>query len=221
MNVSQTRNKAVLLKKGTRKHSSHQWLTRQLNDPYVTQAKLDGYRSRAAYKILEIHEKFKLFEKGMNVVDLGAAPGGWSQVAAKLIGSKGVVVAIDLLEIDPIAGVSTLQMDFCDPLTPSKIMQILGAQSDVVMSDMAANATGHAATDHLRIIDLCERSFAFAEECLKPGGSFIAKILRGGLENTLLTHVKQKFSVVKHFKPKSSRTDSKEIYLVAMGFKSP
>ncbi|MES2214704.1 MAG: RlmE family RNA methyltransferase [Pseudomonadota bacterium] len=219
MTNNQFRNKATRLKPGARKHSSHQWLTRQLNDPYVIQAKLDGYRSRAAYKMIEINDKFRLFSKGMKVIDLGAAPGGWSQIAAKHVGSSGAVVAIDLLEIEPISGVSMAQMDFYDAETPGKIIEMLGDKADVVMSDMAANTTGHSTTDHLRIIDLCEHSFSFAIDVLKPGGSFVAKILRGGTEHELLAKVKQQFAVVKHFKPQSSRADSKEMYLVATGFK--
>jgi len=186
----------------------------------VIRAKLDGFRSRAAYKLIEIQEKFKLLKAGAKVIDLGAAPGGWSQVAAPIVGPKGIIVAIDLLEIEPIAGVTFTQMDFYDEAAPLKITEMLGARADLVMSDMAANTTGHTATDHLRIMDLCERSFNFAISVLSPGGHFVAKILRGGTENQLLALVKQKFSVVKHFKPKSSRADSTEIYLIATGFKS-
>jgi len=217
----QLRNKVTLLKKGGKyKNSSHQWLTRQLNDPFVIRAQRDGYKSRAAYKLIEIHEKFHLLKPGMKVIDLGAAPGGWSQVAAKIIGEKGVVVAIDLLEMDSIPGVISTQLDFYEEDAPAKIMTMLGDKAGVVISDMAANTTGHTATDHLRIMDLCERSFYFAIDVLRPGGHFVAKILRGGTENELLAKVKQKFTTVKHFKPKSSRADSTEIYLVALGLKS-
>lgn len=215
------RNKSVKLKKGNnRSNSSHQWLTRQLNDPYVARSKIDGYRSRAAYKLIEINEKYKIFKPHMNVVDLGAAPGGWSQVASNSIGSKGKVVAIDLLPFDPIDGVLIEQMDFYDQDTKLKIIDLLGGKkADVVMSDMAANTTGHAATDHLRIMSLCEMSFHFASGILNQNGHFIAKILRGGTEHTLLSIIKRRFTTVKHFKPESSRSDSKEIYLIALGFR--
>lgn len=220
MMINNFRNKSVKLKKQkSRSNSSNKWLSRQLNDPYVTKSKIDGYRSRAAYKILEIHEKYKLFKPGMNVIDLGAAPGGWSQIAAKYVGKKGKIVAIDLLEFEPIDGVIMAQMDFYDPNTPSKLIEMMGDKADIVMSDMAANTTGHTPTDHLRIMDLCEMSFNFATTVLNPGGHFIAKILRGGTENELLSIVKRKFTTVKHFKPESSRKDSKEIYLIALGFK--
>ena len=176
--IQNFRNINVKLKKQkNRSNSSHQWLTRQLNDPYVTKAKLDGYRSRAAYKIVEINEKYKIFQKGFKVIDLGAAPGGWSQVAAGEVGPKGKIVAIDLLLFDPIEGVEIAQMDFYEPETATRLIEMMGDRADVVMSDMAANTTGHTATDHLRIMDLCERSFEFATNVLNPGGSFIAKIL--------------------------------------------
>lgn len=215
------RNKFVKLKKAkSRSNSSHQWLTRQLNDPYVTRSKIDGYRSRAAYKLIEINEKYKIFKPSMNVVDLGAAPGGWSQIASKAIGKQGKVIAIDLLPFDPIEGVLIEQMDFYEEETKIKIIDLLdGKKADIVMSDMAANATGHAATDHLRIMSLCEMSFYFASSILNKNGHFIAKILRGGTEHTLLSIIKRQFTTVKHFKPESSRSDSKEIYLIALGFK--
>ena len=219
--IQNFRNINVKLKKQkNRSNSSHQWLTRQLNDPYVTKAKLDGYRSRAAYKIVEINEKYKIFQKGFKVIDLGAAPGGWSQVAAGEVGPKGKIVAIDLLLFDPIEGVEIAQMDFYEPETATRLIEMMGDKADVVMSDMAANTTGHTPTDHLRIMDLCERSFEFATNVLNPGGSFIAKILRGGTEHELLAKIKRKFSKIHHFKPKSSRADSKEIYLIALGFKN-
>lgn len=208
-----------------RKKSSTRWLMRQLNDPYVAKAKLDGYRSRAAYKLLEINEKFKILSPGMNVVDLGAAPGGWSQVAAKIIQSdsrnaKNKLVAIDLLAIEPIAGVITLQKDFFEDDAKHLITSSLGDNlADVVLSDMAANTIGHSATDHLRIINLCENAFHFAMTILKPGGHFITKIFKGGTEGELLTEVKQNFTIVKHFKPKSSRKGSSEFYLIALGKK--
>ena len=208
-----------------RKKSSTRWLMRQLNDPYVAKAKLDGYRSRAAYKLVEINEKFKILAPGINVVDLGAAPGGWSQVAAKIIQSdnknaKNKLIAIDLLAIEPIAGVTTLQKDFFAEDTQSLIISPLNNQlADVVLSDMAANTIGHSATDHLRIIDLCENAFHFAMTILKLGGHFITKIFRGGTEGDLLTEVKQNFTTVKHFKPNSSRKGSSEFYLIALGKK--
>ncbi len=205
-----------------RKKSSTLWLMRQLNDPYVTKSKLDGYRSRAAYKLLEINEKFRVLTPGMNVVDLGAAPGGWSQVAAKIIQSNNknasnTLIAIDLLPIEPIVGVVTLQKDFFSEDTKDLIVNNLNNHlADVVLSDMAANTTGHSATDHLRIIDLCENAFEFAITVLKPGGHFIAKIFRGGAESDLLAKVKQNFTTVKHFKPNSSRKTSSEFYLIAL-----
>ncbi len=205
-----------------RKKSSTLWLMRQLNDPYVAKSKLDGYRSRAAYKLLEINEKFRVLPPGMNVVDLGAAPGGWSQVAAKIIQSDSKnatnkLIAIDLLPIDPIAGVVSLQKDFFAEDTKTLIINNLNNQfADVVLSDMAANTTGHSATDHLRIIDLCENAFEFAINILKPGGHFITKIFRGGTESDLLTRVKQNFTTVKHFKPAASRKSSSEFYLIAL-----
>ncbi|MBN8522974.1 MAG: RlmE family RNA methyltransferase [Rickettsiales bacterium] len=205
-----------------RKKSSTLWLMRQLNDPYVAKSKLDGYRSRAAYKLLEINEKFRVLTPGMNVVDLGAAPGGWSQVATKIIQSDSKnatnkLIAIDLLPIDPIAGVVSLQKDFFAEDTKTLIINNLNNQfADVVLSDMAANTTGHSATDHLRIIDLCENAFEFAITILKPGGHFIAKIFRGGTESNLLAKVKQNFTTVKHFKPAASRKSSSEFYLIAL-----
>ncbi len=208
-----------------RKKSSTRWLMRQLNDPYVAKSKLDGYRSRASYKLLEINDKFKILSPGMNVVDLGAAPGGWSQVAAKIIKSDSAnatnkLIAIDLLSIEPIAGVTTLQQDFFADEAKNLIISYLNNQlADVVLSDMAANTTGHSATDHLRIIDLCENAFHFAITILKPGGHFVAKIFRGGTEEDLLTEVKQNFTIVKHFKPNSSRKASSEFYLIALGKK--
>ncbi len=208
-----------------RKSSSTMWLQRQLNDPYVAKAKLDGYRSRAAYKLLEIQEKFNLFKRGMNVVDLGAAPGGWSQIAANLIGSDNIsaankLIAIDLLVMEAIPGVISAQKDFYDVDTKQWIIDNLdGRLADIVMSDMAANTTGHSQTDHLRIMALCEDVFYFAMNILSPGGAFIAKVFRGGAENELLHVVKQNFEVVKHFKPKSSRQESSEFYLVAIGKK--
>jgi 23S rRNA (uridine2552-2'-O)-methyltransferase len=208
-----------------RKTSSTKWLLRQLNDSYVAKSKLDGYRSRAAYKIIEINDKFKILKKGINVVDLGAAPGGWSQVAAGLIQSdtldaKNKLVAIDLLDMEDIPGVTFLKKDFFDEDAEGLIKAELGGRgADVVLSDMAANTTGHSSTDHLRIIKLCEDALEFALQILNPGGHFVAKIFRGGAENALLTKVKQNFKKVKHFKPESSRKESSEFYLIAMSKK--
>lgn len=205
-----------------RKTSSTRWLKRQLNDPFVAKSKLDGYRSRAAYKLIEINNKFQILKAGTNVVDLGAAPGGWSQVAAKIIksdaqGSKNKLIAIDLLPIEGIGGVISFEKDFYEEDAKDLIIDSLNGQlADVVLSDMAANTTGHNQTDHLRIMDLCESALIFALKILKPGGHFVAKIFRGGAEGDLLEMVKHNFKKVKHFKPESSRKESSEFYLVAL-----
>lgn len=226
-NILGFRGKFVAVKTAKRqKNSSKQWLARQLNDPYVAKAKLDGYRSRSAYKLLEIHEKFNLLKPGMKLVDLGAAPGGWSQVAAKIIKSdesasnNSMIIAVDLLEIEPIIGVDCLQKDFYAEGTEEAIIKMLDGSADIVMSDMAANTTGHAKTDHIRTLDLCEHAIDFALKILKPGGHFIAKIFRGGTENSTLNKIKLNFHKVKHFKPSSSRKESVEIYLIALSRKS-
>ncbi len=208
-----------------RKPSSTRWLKRQLNDPFVAKARLDGYRSRSAYKLVEINDKFRILAPGINVIDLGAAPGGWSQVAAKIIksdsaSSKNKLIAIDLLPIDGIAGVTSFEKNFFDEDSRDLIIDSLGGQlADVVLSDMAANTTGHSPTDHIRIMDLCESALEFALTILKPGGHFVAKIFRGGAEGDLLNIVKKNFQKVKHFKPDSSRKESSEFYLVAMNKK--
>jgi 23S rRNA (uridine2552-2'-O)-methyltransferase len=199
--------------------SSQKWLERQLNDPYVARAKREGYRSRAAFKLLEIDEKFKILKPGQKIVDLGAAPGGWSQIAAKVVGPKGRVVGIDLLPIDPMAGVEFIQLDFLDESAPGKLIEMLGGPADVVMSDMAANTTGHKKTDHLRIIGLAEAAIYFAREILAPGGAFVAKVFQGGTENQLLADLKRDFAVVRHVKPGASRADSAELYVLATGFR--
>ncbi|MEM6338739.1 MAG: RlmE family RNA methyltransferase [Pseudomonadota bacterium] len=205
-----------------RKTSSTRWLKRQLNDPFVAKSKLDGYRSRAAYKLIEINDKFQILKPGTNLVDLGAAPGGWSQVAAKIIKSdsertKNKLIAIDLLPIEGIGGVISFEKDFYEDDAKDLIIDSLDGQHvDVVLSDMAANTTGHSQTDHLRIMDLCENALIFALKILKPGGHFVAKIFRGGAEGDLLDLVKQNFKKVKHFKPESSRKESSEFYLVAL-----
>jgi 23S rRNA (uridine2552-2'-O)-methyltransferase len=199
--------------------SQTRWLERQLNDPYVARAKREGWRSRAAFKLIEIDDKHKLLKPGSRVVDLGAAPGGWSQVAIKRIGPKGKIVGIDLLDIEPIAGVDFAVMDFLDPDAPEKLRAMLGGPADVVMSDMAANATGHKKTDHLKIVALAELAIEFAREVLAPGGSFVAKVLQGGTEGSLLSDLKRDFTLVKHVKPAASRKDSAELYVLATGFR--
>jgi 23S rRNA (uridine2552-2'-O)-methyltransferase len=199
--------------------SSKMWLERQLNDPYVQRAKREGYRSRAAFKLVEIDDKYRVLKKGARVVDLGAAPGGWSQVAAKRIGEGGRVVAIDLLDIEPIAGVDFIQLDFLDPAAPDELKARLGGEVDVVLTDMAANATGHRKTDHIKIVALVEAAAEFAREVLKPGGAFLAKVLQGGTEPALLAQLKRDFATVRHVKPAASRADSAELYLLATGFR--
>lgn len=202
--------------------SSKRWLERQLNDPYVARAKRDGFRSRAAYKLLELDERFALFKPGQRVIDLGAAPGGWAQVAARKVGSadgKGKVVGIDLLAIEPIPGVDVIQLDFLAPDASEKLMERMSGPADVVMSDMAANATGHKKTDHLRIVGLAEVAIAFARSVLAPGGAFVAKVLQGGTEGSLLADLKRDFAMVRHVKPEASRSDSSELYVLATGFR--
>lgn len=216
------RGKVRVKSKNKRSHSSHQWLSRQLNDPYVRKAHAEGYRSRAAFKLVEIDDKHKILKRGARVVDLGAAPGGWSQVAAERIGvekGQGKIVAIDLLEIEPINGVEFAQMDFNDEDAPERLKEMLGGQADVVLSDMAANTIGHRQTDHLKIVALVEMAVDFAREVLAPGGSFVAKVLQGGTEGELLTMLKRDFKTVKHIKPPASRKDSAELYVLATGFR--
>jgi 23S rRNA (uridine2552-2'-O)-methyltransferase len=198
------------------------WLERQLNDPYVAQARREGYRSRAAYKLIEIDDKHKLFRPGQKIVDLGAAPGGWSQVAAARVQARegrGRVVAIDLLEMEAIDGVEFRQMDFHDAEAPRLLREWLGGPADGVLSDMAANATGHRKTDQLRIMGLIELAADFASEVLAPGGFFLAKVLQGGAEGELVARLKRDFAAVRHLKPKASRADSAELYLLATGFR--
>jgi 23S rRNA (uridine2552-2'-O)-methyltransferase len=201
--------------------SSKHWLERQLNDPYVARAKHEGFRSRAAFKLIELDDKHRFLRPGLRVVDLGAAPGGWSQVAAKRVGApdKGRVVAIDLLPVDPIAGVESMQLDFLDAAAPGRLQAALAGGADVVLSDMAANATGHRATDHLKIMGLVEAAAAFAREVLRPGGTFLAKVIQGGTEAALLADLKRDFASVKHVKPAASRADSAELYVLATGFR--
>jgi 23S rRNA (uridine2552-2'-O)-methyltransferase len=204
-----------------RKQSSNLWLERQLNDPYVARAKREGFRSRAAFKLMEIDDKARILKKGTRVIDLGAAPGGWSQVAAKRVGApkQGRVVAIDVLAMDSLPGLEFMQLDFLAADAPDKLKAMLGGPADVMLSDMAANATGHAKTDHLKIMALVEAAADFAREVLSPGGSFLAKVLQGGTEGALLAGLKRDFSSVKHVKPAASRADSAELYLLATGFR--
>jgi len=213
----------VRLKSGKRRTlSSKLWLERQLNDPYVARAKREGFRSRAAFKLMEIDDKAHILKKRARVVDLGAAPGGWSQVAAKRVGApeQGRVVAIDILPMEPVAGVDFLHLDFLDRDAPERLKAMLGGPADVVLSDMAANATGHARTDHLKIMALVETAADFAREVLSPGGVFLAKVLQGGTEAALLASLKRDYTSVKHIKPPASRADSAELYLLATGFRA-
>jgi 23S rRNA (uridine2552-2'-O)-methyltransferase len=207
---------------GKRKLSSKLWLERQLNDPYVAQAKREGFRSRAAYKLIEIDDKYRLLKPGLTVVDLGAAPGGWSQVAAKRVGAahgRGKVVAIDLLEMPEIPGVSFAQLDLLAVDAPGKLLGMMGGRADVVLSDMAANSTGHRKTDQLRMLGLVEGAAAFAADVLNPGGSFVAKVFQSGADAELLAQLKRNFASVRHVKPASSRQDSSERYVLATGFR--
>lgn len=205
-----------------RKPSSTRWLQRQLNDPYVHEAKKLGYRSRAAFKLKELDDRFHFLKPGQKVVDLGAAPGGWTQVAVERVrpGAKGGgVVGMDILEFDPIPGAITMQGDFLAEDSPARLKEALGGPADVVLSDMAAPTTGHPPTDHLRIIALVEVALHFALEVLAPGGVFVAKVFQGGTEKTLLDMLKRNFAVVRHAKPPASRAESAETYVVASGFK--
>ena len=197
---------------------STRWLSRQLNDPYVKRAKAEGYRSRAAYKLIELDEKFALLKGVRAVVDLGIAPGGWSQVVRRLA-PQAAIVGIDLLPVDPIDGVTIFEMDFMDDAAPGKLMETLGRAPDFVMSDMAANTVGHPQTDHLRTLGLAEAAAEFAIEVLAPGGCFIAKVFQGGTDRNLLALLKQEFTSVKHAKPPSSRTGSPELFVIAQGKK--
>jgi 23S rRNA (uridine2552-2'-O)-methyltransferase len=199
--------------------SSRTWLERQLADPYVARAKREGFRSRAAFKLIEIDDKYHLLRRGARVVDLGAAPGGWSEIAARRVGPSGRVIALDILEMRPIAGVEFLQLDFLDDAAPEKLKAMLGGTADIVLSDMAANTTGHRPTDHLRIMALAEAAARFAGEVLNKGGSFLCKVLQGGTEAALLSKLKRDFETVRHVKPPASRADSAELYLLARGFR--
>ena len=201
-----------------RKVSSTRWLERQLNDPYVKRAKAENYRSRAAYKLIELDERFGLLKGVKHVVDLGIAPGGWSQVVRRTT-SGAKIVGIDYLPTDPIEGVEILLMDFMDEDAPTRLKDALGGPADLVMSDMAANTVGHPQTDHLRTMGLVEAALEFAIEILRPGGAFVAKVLAGGADNHLVAELKRHFTTVKHAKPPASRKDSSEWYVVAQGFK--
>jgi 23S rRNA (uridine2552-2'-O)-methyltransferase len=211
----------VRVKSKTKSQSSRRWLERQLNDPYVARARREGLRSRAAFKLIEIDDKHHILKPGGRVVDLGAAPGGWSQVASKRVGERGRVVAIDVLDMGAIAGVEFARIDFLDPDAPGRLKAMLGGAADVVLSDMAANATGHRQTDHLKVMALVEAAAEFAREVLKPGGSFLAKVIQGGTEAALLASLKRDFATVKHLKPSASRADSAELYVLASGFRGP
>ena len=202
-----------------RKSSSTRWLKRQLNDPYVRQAQAAGYRSRAAFKLIELDDKYKILRKGARIIDLGAAPGGWTQIALERVGAKGEVVALDIREWEEVAGATCTTFDFMDPDAPERLKEALGGPVDVVLSDMAAPAMGHSQTDHLRIVALMEAAWAFAEEVLAPGGAFVCKVFQGGTEGNLLKTMKARCTKVAHAKPPSSRKESAEMYVVAMGFK--
>lgn len=208
----------VNLKKSRGRSTSQQrWLKRQLNDPYVRAAQQEGWRSRAAFKLIELNDKFHFLKPGLKVIDLGAAPGGWSQVAVHHKAAK--VIGIDLLPVDPVQGAEILQGDFTEIENLELLIEKLAGKADLVMSDMAPNTTGHAATDHIRIIDLTEQALDFAIKILNPGGSFIAKVFQGGSEREMLNKLKQSFKIVKHAKPPASRKESRELYVVAIGFK--
>ena len=218
--IASRRREAVTVKaRKNRTESSRKWLLRQLNDPYVAAAKEDGYRSRAAYKLLQLDEKFQLLKANQRIVDLGAAPGGWSQVAVKVIGSRGKLIGIDLLPIAPMTGAEFIQLDFLLPEAPDKLKAMLKGEADVVLSDLAHSTTGHAGTDHIRVMALAEAAAQFAMEVLAPGGHFVCKYFQGGAEKVLLDQLKKHFAKVRHAKPAASRKESSESYLVAQGFR--
>ncbi len=218
--VASRRRKAVRVRaKKNRTESSRRWLQRHLNDPFVSAAKEEGFRSRAAFKLLQLDNKFKLLAPGMRIVDLGAAPGGWSQVAAKNVGKKGKIVALDILPMEPIAGIDFVQMDFLDASAPEKLKELLGGPADLVLSDMAPNTTGHPRTDHIRIMALTELAAQFAIDILAPEGAFVCKFFQGGAERDILNLLKHHFAKKRHAKPEASRAESSETYLVAQGFR--
>ena len=213
---------AVRVKQAGRKASSKAWLERQLRDPYVAAARREGWRSRAAFKLIELDDRFHLLKRGHRVVDLGAAPGGWTQVAVARTGAdkgRGIVVGLDLAEIAPISGAILLRGDLREPASAYMVRAALGGQADLVLSDMAAPATGHAATDHLRIVALAEAAFDFAASVLAPGGGFVVKVFQGGAEGVLLGELKRAFTELRHAKPKASRAESAETYLLARGYR--
>jgi len=213
-----SRTKSVSLKTAMGRTTAQQrWLARQLNDPYVQAARKQGWRSRAAFKLIELDDRFKLIRPGMRIIDLGAAPGGWTQVAVKR-GARHIV-GLDLLPVDPVPGAKMVEGDFNDPDMPQRLMDMLGGPADLVMSDMAPNTTGHAATDHMRIMGLAEGALDFALRVLGEGGTFVAKVFQGGSEQHLLVPMKQAFATVKHAKPPASRKDSSELYVIATGFR--
>jgi 23S rRNA (uridine2552-2'-O)-methyltransferase len=202
-----------------RKASSQRWLERQLNDPYVRDAKIKGYRSRAAFKLIELDKKFHFLRKGARVLDLGAAPGGWSQIAVARVGDTGKVVAMDILDMEPLAGAEVFKADMLAEETPALLVAALGGPADLVLSDMAAPTTGHRPTDHLRTMSLLEAALDMADAVLKPGGTFVGKVFQGGATGELLARIKRSFADVKHVKPPASRAESVELYLVATGFR--
>jgi 23S rRNA (uridine2552-2'-O)-methyltransferase len=199
--------------------SSTEWLKRQLNDPYVAAARREGYRSRAAFKLIELDDRFSLLRRGAKVIDLGCAPGGWTQVAVERVGPRGRVVGVDRTETAAIAGSVLLRADLTNEAAVDAIRQALGGEADIVLSDMAPATTGHAATDHWRILVLAEAAFAVAEQSLKPGGIFVAKVFQGGAEGELLARLKRAFAELRHAKPPASRAESVETYVVAKGFR--
>ena len=213
------RDAAVRVKKtNQRTTSSARWLQRQLNDPYVHEAQRLGYRARSAFKLIELDDKLKFIKKGCTVVDLGAAPGGWSQVALQRGATK--VIGLDLLPIEPMPGVTFLQMDFMNDDAPEALIMVMGSGADVVLSDMAPNTMGHKSTDHIRIMALVEAAYEFATQVLKPGGTFVSKLFQGGTQGEMLAMMKRDFTSVKHVKPPASRKESSEQYVVAMGFRT-
>jgi 23S rRNA (uridine2552-2'-O)-methyltransferase len=222
MSRAPTRGRTSLRSASGRTVSQQRWLKRQIDDPYVRRAKSEGYRSRAAFKLIEIDDKHRILKPGQKVLDLGAAPGGWTQVAANRVKAgtgTGRVVAIDLLEIEPVAHVEFAQLDFLDEAAPARLKEMLGGPADVVLCDMAANAMGHRRTDHLKIVALVEAAADFAREILAPGGALLAKVIQGGAENELLAALKRDYTSVKHVKPPASRPDSAELYVLATGFR--
>ncbi|GBR47494.1 RlmE family RNA methyltransferase [Neokomagataea thailandica] len=216
--VKTARNKSISLRTARGRTTAQQrWLNRQLNDPYVAAARKQGWRSRAAFKLIELDDRFSLIKPGVKVIDLGAAPGGWTQVAVKR-GAENIA-GVDLLPVDPVAGATIIEGDFTDPEMPDRLKDILGGPADIVMSDMAPNTTGHAATDHVRIMGLAEGALDFALQVLAEGGSFIAKVFQGGSEKQMLDSMKNAFATVRHVKPPASRKESSELYVVATGFR--